>query len=79
MAKTTPEGLSQHESKIHDDGKTCVVKRCVNTLVEPNARKSRHGTCAGKLIGKPSLSGINDRAGKDANPKRDIEHRNSLN
>ena len=38
LAKTTPEGLSQHESKIHDDGKTCVVKRCVQTEIEPNTR-----------------------------------------
>ena len=37
LAKTTPEGLSQHESKIHNDGKTRVVKRCVNAFVEPNA------------------------------------------
>ena len=74
LAKTTPEGLSQHESKIHDDSKTCVVKRCVNTSVEPNACKRRHRTHAGKLIGKPPLTGINHRAGKDTNPKRDIDH-----
>ena len=75
LAKTTPEGLSQHESKINNDGKTRVVKRCVQTEVEPNTRQRRHGTCAGKPIGKTSLTGINRRAGKDANPKRDIKHR----
>lgn len=75
LAKTTPEGLSQHESKLHDDGKACVVKRCVQTKVEPDACKSRHRTRAGKLIGEPSLADINRRAGKDAEPKRDIYHR----
>ena len=38
LAKTTPEGLSQHEIKLHDDSKTCVVKRCVQTEIEPNTR-----------------------------------------
>ena len=75
LAKTTPEGLSQNESKIHDDSKTCVVKRCVQTEVEPNARKGRHGARASKLIGKPPLTGINHRTGKDADPKWDVEHR----
>ena len=37
LAKTTPEGLSQHESKIDDDRKTGMVKRRVNAFVEPNA------------------------------------------
>lgn len=75
LAKTTPEGLSQNEGKIHDDGKTCVVKRCVQTEVESNARKRRHGARASKLIGKPPLTGINHRTGKDADPKWDVEHR----
>lgn len=38
LANTTPERLSEHESKIHDDSKTCVVKRCVQTEIEPNTR-----------------------------------------
>jgi len=75
VANTTPERLSKHKGKVDDNRKTSVVKGCVNAPVEPNARKRSHGARAGKLIGKPSLTGINRRAGKDANPKRDIEHR----
>lgn len=37
LAKTTSEGLSQHESKVDDDRKTGMVKRRVNAFVEPNA------------------------------------------
>ena len=37
LAKTTPEGLSQHKGKVDDDRKTSVVKRRVNAFVEPNA------------------------------------------
>ena len=75
VANTTPERLGKHKDKVDDDRKTGVVKRRVNALVESNARKRRHGTRAGKLIGKASLTGINRRAGKDANPKRNIDHR----
>lgn len=74
LANTTPERLSEHKGKVDDDRKTGVVKRRVNTSVEPNACKRRHRTHAGKLIGKPPLKGINHRAGKDTNPKRDIDH-----
>ena len=38
LAKATPERFSQHENQVHDDGKTRVVKCCVQTEVEPNAR-----------------------------------------
>lgn len=55
VAKAPPERLSEHKGKVDDDRKTGVVKRCVQTEVEPNARQRRHGTCAGKPIGKPSL------------------------
>ena len=37
LAKTTPEGLSQHKGKVDDDRKTGMVKRRVNAFVEPNA------------------------------------------
>ena len=37
LAKTTPEGLSQHKGKLDDDRKTGMVKRRVNAFVEPNA------------------------------------------
>ncbi len=74
LANTTPERLSEHKGKVDDDRKTGVVKRRVNTSVESNACKRRHRTHAGKLIGKPPLTGINHRAGKDTNPKRDIDH-----
>mgnify|MGYP000452975956 CR=1 FL=1 len=74
VANTTPKRLSKHKGKVGDGSKTGMVKRRVNALVEPNACKRRHRTRAGKLIGKPSLTGINRRAGKDANPKRNIDH-----
>lgn len=74
LANTMPEGLSQNESKIHDDGKTCVVKRCVQTEVEPNARKRRHGARGGKRVGKPPFTDINHRTGKGADPKGNIDH-----
>lgn len=37
VANTTPERLSKHKGKVDDDRKTGVVKRRINTFVEPNA------------------------------------------
>ena len=74
VANTTPEQLGKHKGKADDESKTGMVKRRVNALVEPDACKRRHGTRTGKLVGKPPLTDINRRAGKDANPKRDIDH-----
>ncbi len=79
MAKAPPERLSKHQDEVHDDRKTGVFKRRVNASAEPNARKRRDRTRTGKLIGKPPLTGINERTGKGAQPKRDIEQRNPLN
>ena len=75
LTEAPPKRLSQHKRKVHDDRKTSVVKCRVQARIQPHARKRRHRTRAGKLIGKASLTGINRRAGKDADPKWDIDHR----
>ena len=37
LTEVPPERLSEHKGKVDDDRKTGVVKRRINTFVEPNA------------------------------------------
>ena len=62
------------KGKVHDNGRTGVVKRRVQAPVQPNACKRRHGACGGKRVGKPPFTDINHRTGKGADPKGNIDH-----
>lgn len=74
LAETPPKRLGQHKGKVHDNGRTGVVKRRVQAPVQPNACKRRHGACGGKRVGKPPFTDINHRTGKGADPKGNIDH-----